>query len=517
VDGAPYFPLGGQVHNSSAYTPASMAPLWETLVRMGANTAEVPVYWEQVEPDEGRFDFGMVDALLEGAGKHDLRLVLLWFATWKNGAMSYAPAWVKRQPERYWRVLGVDGRPAPALSPHCEAARAADERAYRALLEHLREADSDHRVIAVQIENEPGSLGAARDHRPEAEELFRAPVPPEVATLLEGAPDGLNHALRRSWEAAGGRRTGAWREVFGADADELFSAYHVATYIESIAAAGKAVYPLPTVVNVWLGEIAWRRPGVDYPSGGAVARTLDVWKAVAPHVDVIAPDIYSGGLAPDPSLAAAGVFRQQCATYARPDNPLFIPECQLGPSTAFDLFRAVAEYGAIGIAPFGIDDCFDPSTGEPTSETRALVESYGVVGSMLPLVLEHLGTGRLHALVQEEGVRYLHLPLEGAVALVRFEAEPTAPQAERGRGLLVQVGPKEYYVGGVGLRVHIHGGDAPYQEGPFGSWSTPCVLVEEGRFEGTGWVSDTRLNGDEIIFVGLRPRRPDRVVHAVLE
>ncbi|MDQ2831516.1 MAG: beta-galactosidase, partial [Chloroflexota bacterium] len=132
VDGKPFFILGGQVHNSSAYTKDSMAPLWDVLVRMHANTAEVPVYWEQIEPEEGAFDFSIVDDVIAGAREHELRLILLWFATWKNGTMKYTPGWVKVQPDRFRRVITADGFPLPVLSPHCPATLAADTAAFRA-------------------------------------------------------------------------------------------------------------------------------------------------------------------------------------------------------------------------------------------------------------------------------------------------------------------------------------------------------------------------------------------------
>lgn len=516
VDSMPFLMLGGQVHNSSAYTPEDIAPLWTTLAGMGANTVEIPVYWEQIEAEEGRYDFSMVDTLIEGAREHNLRLVLLWFATWKNGAMSYAPEWVKRQPETYWRVRDRNGQQTHSLSPHCAATREKDKAAYCALLTHLRQSDTSGCVIAIQIENEPGSLGTARDHGPEAESLFNENIPREIQGLLEAAPGSLNPSLRRIWEANGSRRSGTWTEVFGADADELFNALHTASYIDEIAQTGKDMYPLPTVVNVWLGEAGWRRPGTDYPSGGAVTRTLDVWKSATPNIDVIAPDIYSTGLSPDEHGDPASAFLQQCATYCRADNPLFIPECHLMPHTPADLLYAIARYGAVGVSPFGVDSAIQPD-GEPTPNARPLVETYRMLGALSPLLIEHKGSSRIHPLVQAEGVRSLYLELEGAVAMVQFEADAFAPVVERGRGILIQPGAKEIYVGGSGLRAFIRREEDTFTLGPTGTWLAPWISVEEGRFHNGNWESITRLNGDEIIFAGLRPRMPDRIIRAIME
>src|SRR5664279_1161926 len=49
VDGQPFLMLGGQAHNSSAW-PDMMPQVWSAIETMNANTLEVPIYWEQIEP-----------------------------------------------------------------------------------------------------------------------------------------------------------------------------------------------------------------------------------------------------------------------------------------------------------------------------------------------------------------------------------------------------------------------------------------------------------------------------------
>src|SRR5438270_7460409 len=88
VDGAPFLILGGQANNSSNY-PAVLPQVWSTIHALHANTLEIPVAWEQVEPVEGKFDFSWLDTLVAQARQKDTRLVLLWFVTFKNTNPAY--------------------------------------------------------------------------------------------------------------------------------------------------------------------------------------------------------------------------------------------------------------------------------------------------------------------------------------------------------------------------------------------------------------------------------------------
>src|SRR5471030_2620213 len=94
VDGKPFLILGAQAHNSSGW-PGMLPNVWAGIQAMHANTLEVPIYWEQVEPEQDKFDFSLIDTLLAQSRQHNIHLVLLWFATWKNGSNHYMPAWMK--------------------------------------------------------------------------------------------------------------------------------------------------------------------------------------------------------------------------------------------------------------------------------------------------------------------------------------------------------------------------------------------------------------------------------------
>src|SRR5512136_232825 len=341
ADDQPFFPVGGQSRNSSGYNAAESETAFEAVKLFNGNTLEIPVYWEQIEPEEGRFDFASVDALLASARRYGVKLVLLWFGTWKNGDMDYVPAWVKTNPWRFRRVISPTGTAIWVLSSHCQATFEADRRAFVELCRHLQAGDGVERtVIALQVENEPGILGSDRDYGLEGQAAFDSSVPADLIARVQTAGHGPVYDL---WQAAGGRPSGTWPQVFGWAAGELMTAWSIATYIDRLAEAGKAAVDLPMVINVWLGEQGWAMPGETYPSGGAVGRVLDIYKWFTPHVDLIAPDIY---------VADARGYEAMCALYARDDNPFFVPESSPGGSNVWAMFRAVADYNAIGYAFF---------------------------------------------------------------------------------------------------------------------------------------------------------------------
>src|SRR4051794_40914833 len=81
VDGKPYLLLGAQVNNSSGW-PTPFEKLLPGAAALHLNTIEAPIYWEDVEPQEGQFRFDTLDHLLRLAREHQFHLVLLWFGTW---------------------------------------------------------------------------------------------------------------------------------------------------------------------------------------------------------------------------------------------------------------------------------------------------------------------------------------------------------------------------------------------------------------------------------------------------
>src|SRR5690606_16118944 len=297
VDGAPFLILGAQTNNSSNY-PAMLPKVWPAVEKMRANTLVIPIAWEQVEPREGHFDFSFVDVLVEEARDRELRLVLLWFGTWKNNGPNYTPEWVKLENRRFPRVIKANGDTLNSLSPHFSSTLEADKKAFVQLMRHLKAMDKRRTVIMVQVQNEVGTYGSPRDYSEAAEALFREDVPTELLRDL-------------------GKRAGNWRSVFGEDADEYFHAWHIARYCDELAEAGKGEYPLPMYVNVALRHPVNPGKAGDYASGGPTDNVILVWKSAAPHIDMISPDIY---------FRDHRTVTRVMDLYRRADNPLYISE-----------------------------------------------------------------------------------------------------------------------------------------------------------------------------------------------
>ncbi len=479
VDGKPFVALGAEVQNSSASDLGHMAGVWPRLAAMHCNTVLVPVYWELFEPDEGRYDFSLVRGLLAGARANGLRLILLWFGTWKNGQSAYTPAWVKQDLRRFPRGQPEPGRNSRAVSAFCEACCAADARAFASLMHYLCVHDRAHTVIMVQVENEPGFLGAARDHGVPAEKAFAVPVPAGLVEKMADLGASLHPEVRGSWKNAGSRMAGTWTEVFGAMADEVFMAWHVAGYIERVACAGKTEYPLPMFVNAWLNygsagaASGGQQPG-DYPSGGPVARMHDIWRIAAPSIDALASDIYSPG------------FKPICLDFVRNGNPLIIPEAHAHTAAA-NVFWAVAAHNALCFAPFGVDRPH-PWSMFFHSDTPGMAESYKLLTGLLPILAPHLGTERIRGILQTVD-KSETFALDGFGVTIEYET-PLKDGIQPGYGLIAAVGQREYYIAGRGFTVRF--------DPPAGSPTQVDILsAEDGRFHGTKWVRARRLNGDD--------------------
>jgi len=494
VDGAPFLILGVQAHNSSAW-PAIMPRVWPAVEALHANTLEIPIYWEQFEPEPGDFDTSSVDMLVQQAREHGVRLVLLWFGTWKNGSSHYMPLWMKLNPGLYPRMIGADGRRVDSPSPHCAAALAADIRAFSALLAHLRAVDSVHTVILVQVENETGTWGSVRDFSPEAQKLFDGPVPAKLLTAL----------------GASTQSGATWSAVFGPNADEYFHAWSVASYVGAVAAAGKAQDPLPLYVNTALRDPITPGPASTYESGGPTDNVIPIWKAAAPAIDLLAPDIY---------LRGDERYRRVLELYSRPDNALFVPETR-GDADAARYFFMALGHGSIGWSPFGLD--FSASTPgafmipRVTEATLAPVAlNYRLVGPIMREVARLNFEGRLQAVSEPEGVHSQRLDFGRWQAIITYNAPPFTRGRDGignpkpvGGALVGELREGEFLVTGEECKVDFKPSD------PTSTLQRDFLRVEEGSYSG-GVFKPLRIwNGDETDW-GLNFASEPRVLRVLL-
>jgi len=346
LHGEPFIMLAGELANSSASSGEYMDSRnsWEYLRDCGLNTVLAPVYWELIEPEEGRFDFSSVDYLIDSARKNDLHLVLLWFGTWKNSMSCYVPSWVKKGfGKRFTLAKTTDGHTQEIISALDGNALKADCKAFASLMRHLKDRDaSTGTVLMVQVENEIGMLGTAREGGSQVDRLFRK----------EGSDDSLS-------------------------SQERFQGKLYARYAGAVAAAGKAEYDIPMYVNVALNSRG-RKPG-EYPSAGPLSHLMDIWKSEAPAIDLLSPDIYDDG------------FADWIAQYSKENNQLFIPEIRREKANAARVFYVLGRHAAIGFSPFSIDD-----------GAQDTAPSYHLLEKFLPLIAQKQAQGKAYGVLVDK-------------------------------------------------------------------------------------------------------------------
>jgi len=551
VDGQPFLALAGELGNNTASSLDNMQPIWQRLVAGNLNCVLAAVSWAQVEPEEGRFEFTLVDGLIEQARSNHLKLVFLWFGSWKNGLSSYAPYWVKKDFQRFPRIRIQGGRSIELLSTFSDASRDADARAYRALMRHIREVDGrTHTVLMMQVENEVGVLRESRDRSEVANKAFGGPVPKALMDYLQQHRDTLAPELREVWAANGSKTAGTWEAVFGPGkpdnvampiqtnsppmskeehetawrqlhwpVDEIFMAWNYARYVNKVAAEGKAEYDIPMYVNAWLQQpdMAW--PGT-YPSGGPLPQVHDIWSAGAPAIDILAPDLY------------LEYFDQVCERFTRNGNPLFIPETGRSAANALVAF---GKYNSIGYSPFFIE----MGVGADTE----LAATYGLIAHMAPVIAAHQGKDTITAVRLNEGDAPKQFKLGNFTLTAHYVgrnrfpiAPPPAQPPQRAKtgvaaplaapslaavrppdggpspmeaaAIMVASGPDEFYLGGGGIRFEF----AANTPGPA---TVGLGIVQEGKFVDGKWTVLRQLGGDDIgqgEILGLRPNTILRVL-----
>ncbi len=424
VNGEPMLLLAGELSNSAATSSKDITNAMQQVKNSGVNAVFVPAYWEFIEPDEGKYDFALIDSVISNARKQDLKIIFLWFGAWKNSMSCYAPMWVKTNTKRFPRALTENGKPLEIGSAFSDNLLQADKRAFCELMKHIKSVDEqENTVVMMQVENEIGMLESARDHSPLAEKAYKQPVP---ATLLK--------ALKIN-------QKGTWSQVFGTDryADEKFQAYHYAKYVEQLASAGKAIYNIPMYVNAAM-DSRGRKPG-EYPSAGPLAHLINIWKYAAPSIDIYAPDIYDTG------------FKGWVSKYKRADNPFFTPEVKCDKNSGVKALYTFGETDAISFSPFALD--------QASSDVKTeIAKSYNILNQLSPILLAQQGKNRTWGLLfdQEDKERIIE---DGNLLMTcrhnfTLPWDPRATDGSKwpeGGGLILKIAKNEYLVAGNGIVV----------------------------------------------------------------
>ncbi len=477
VDNNPFLILGGELGNSSASSNDYMRPIWSKLKKMNLNTVIAPVYWELMEPAEGKFDFSLLDSLIRNARLYNMKLIILWFGAWKNSMSCYAPAWVKTNTSRFPRALDKNGFPQEILTPFNKNNLEADKKAFVRLMQYIKQVDGlRHTVIAIQVENEIGMLPDARSYDEAANRAFNDPVPKELISYLEKNKAHLLPEVKSIWEKNGYKTSGTWEDVFGKDlsTDEIFMAWYYAAFANQLTEAGKAVYKLPMFVNAALNHPG-RKPG-EYPSAGPLPHIMDIWKAGAPAIDILTPDFYN----PD--------FKHWCDLYTRAGDPLLIPEHRFEKGIDAKAYFAFGNYNCLGFSPFSIE-----STNEP--EKEPIGKTYSILQQLTPLITRHQPSGNVKGFLIEKDSVQNNIPVGDYLVTVHHEYKMGwSPGSKENNwplagGLIIAVAPDEFYVAGTGF-VMIFDSQAINKKAGF-------ISIDEGTFQNGKWIPGRRMNGDQ--------------------
>ena len=475
VNGKPFLMLGGELGNSSASSMDYLKPRLKHLQQMHLNTILVPVYWELMEPEENKFDFTLVDSIIADARKHELKIVFLWFGTWKNSMSCYAPLWMKTNAKRFPRTLDTAARSQEIFSAFGKETLEADKKAFAALMHHIKETDAiDKTVLMMQVENEIGMLPTARELSNTADNFFNAKVPSQLMDYLQKNKNSLVPEFKQRWEQQNFKQNDTWKNTFGEGVltDEIFQAWYYAKYTNEVTLAGKKEYNIPMYVNAALPRPG-KLPG-QYPSAGPLPQVMDVWQAAAPALDMLSPDFYNPNT------------KYWCDLYTRNNNTLFVPEMQFDKTCAAKAFFIIGHYKALGFSPFSIE-----------SENEAavpLAKSYEVLQQLTPVIVKKQWLN-MDGFILDKQNKNIVIKMGQYNLMVSHEATLSWSSEAKDSvwsttgGMIVQTAPDEFLVAGSGFVVTFENTDK--------NMVSNIAAADEVMYQNGAAIKGRRMNGDQ--------------------
>ena len=433
------FILGGELSNSAATSVADIDEVMPRMKTLGLNTVLVPAYWEFLEPEEGQFDFTLIDRTIQQARQQQLKVVFLWFGAWKNSMSCYAPLWFKQDTKRFPRARTRQGKPLEIASAFSEKVFQADNKAFEALVRHISETGSDV-VTMIQVENEIGMLEDARDHSTLADEVYKKGVPQELIVYLKKSQKTLHPWLKQRLQASNLSPLTSWQKLFGDDiyTDEIFMAYYYAKYVGRLCETARKYTQMPLYVNAAMNSRG-RQPG-QYPSAGPLAHLIDLWHCGAPQLLCLAPDIYDTG------------FKGWADQYALSNNRLFIPESRCCANSGARAMYAFGEHRALGFSPFAIDQA-------SSRETESITKAYNLLRQVNALTSHHPPLATNGLLFDQEDKERI-ITDDGMIMTCRhYFTLPWDPRATdgstwpEGGAILLKLAHNDYLLAGTGVVV----------------------------------------------------------------
>lgn len=500
VDGQPMLILGGELSNSAATCIQDIDKVMPQMKAAGLNTVLVPAQWDLIEPEEGHYDFSLIDTTIFRARENGLKVIFLWFGAWKNSMSCYAPLWFKENVKRFPRAMTHQGKPLEIASAFSENVFEADNRVFASFMQHIKEIDGkEHTVIMIQVENEIGMLEDARDHSPLAQKAYNELIPGKLRKVL-----GINSAVKWSDVISADQYTGDEVLAF----HEQFMAWHYACYVERLALTAKHIYDIPLYVNAAMNSRG-RKPG-EYPSAGPLAHLADIWKLGAPHISFLAPDIYDTG------------FKGWAQKYDMgKKNPLFIPESKCCVNSGVRAIYVFGEHEGIGFSPFAIDRGTDAELGQVS-------QAYSMLKELSPLLLKYRGKNMIRGVLFDQDDKETVIEEDDRILTcwhyftLPWDARATDGSIWReGGAVIIRLNNNEYIIAGSGVVVTFQTktehrqtenqrlGEDGFAESGSGQGRNVASPVFSGKRIGIGTVDEVhvepdgtlvyqrRLNGDE--------------------